>query len=560
MEGMKNVSDLLNQGNYMVKIDLKDAYWHIPIHQDSRKLLRFRWDKKLYEMGVLAFGVGPGPRIFTKLLKVPLTILRRLMIKLVAYLDDLLIMGKSIEETLQARDSVLYLFQQLGFTINWEKSVLQPTQEIEFLGMNLNSATMTVWLPQEKAQNLLNLCLETLRLKRISLRGLASLIGKLQATLPAISMAPMQVRALQQDLISAQKKNMSYEQDILLSQESQSNLQWWINNITLSQGAPLKLGNPDMVMHTDASSSEGWGASRVGGRSTGGVWTKEEKEKYHINELELLAAEIALKTFLKDQKPKLVHLVMDNMTALHYLIRKGGTKSMVLTEISKRIWEFLYQQGTMITASWIPSKENTIADWRSRQEANSSEWELSNKAFQKIVNLWGIPEIDCFASRIMHKVPLYMSLNPDPDCVATNALYQDWGSFPYLFPPFCLIGRILKILKERQTPKAIVIAPLWPGQPWFSVLLTMIISEPICLSRQKGLLRNHPLIKNNSLHLAAFLVSGNNFKSRAFLSQLPKLCSKLGDQALHVLTKPLGKNGFCGVMSDRLIPLRHLWN
>ena len=139
MEGMKNVSDLLNQGDYMVKIDLKDAYWHIPIHQDSRKFLRFRWDRKLYEMGVLAFGVGPGPRIFTKLLKVPLTVLRRLMIKLVAYLDDLLIMGKTIEETLQARDSVLYLFQQLGFTINWEKSVLQPTQEIEFLGMNLNS-------------------------------------------------------------------------------------------------------------------------------------------------------------------------------------------------------------------------------------------------------------------------------------------------------------------------------------------------------------------------------------------------------------------------------------
>ena len=55
-EGMKNVSDLLNQGDYMVKIDLKDAYWHI--HQESRIYLRFRWDQKLYEMGVLAFGGG----------------------------------------------------------------------------------------------------------------------------------------------------------------------------------------------------------------------------------------------------------------------------------------------------------------------------------------------------------------------------------------------------------------------------------------------------------------------------------------------------------------------
>ena len=106
MEGMKNVSDLLNQGDYMVKIDLKDAYWHIGIHQESRKYLRFRWDQKLYEMGVLAFGVGPGPRIFTKLLKVPLTVLRRLMIRLVAYLDDFLIMGRTKEEAIQARDSV----------------------------------------------------------------------------------------------------------------------------------------------------------------------------------------------------------------------------------------------------------------------------------------------------------------------------------------------------------------------------------------------------------------------------------------------------------------------
>ena len=125
-------------------------------------------------------------------------------------------------------------------------------------------------------------------------------------------------------------------------------------------------------------------------------------------------------------------------------------------------FEFLYQQGTMITASLIPSKENRIADRRSRQKANLSEWELSNKAFKKIVSLWGIPKIDCFASIIMHKVPLYITLNPDPDCVTVNALYQDLGSFSYLFPPFCFIGKILKILKERQTSKAIVVAPLRP--------------------------------------------------------------------------------------------------
>ena len=134
----------------------------------------------------------------------------------------------------------------------------------------------------------------------------------------------MQIRVLQQDLIKAQQKQMSYEQEISLSKDSLKDLQWWVNNITLYKGSPVRLGNPEVIISTDASSSEGWGASLEGGISTGGVWTKEEKEAHHINELELIAVEIALKTFLKERNLKLVHIYMDNMTALHYLIRKEG--------------------------------------------------------------------------------------------------------------------------------------------------------------------------------------------------------------------------------------------
>ena len=203
----------------------------------------------------------------------------------------------------------------------------------------------------------------------------------------------------------------------------------------------------------------GMGASLEGGISTGGVWTKEEKENHHINELELWAVEIALKTFLKERNPKLIHIYMDNMTALYYLIRKGGTKSITLTNIAKRIWEFLQQRGTMITASWIPSKVNQKADWRSRQKANSREWELSERVFQKLVNVWGKPEIDCFASRIMRKLSLYMSLNPDPGSWATiNALYQNWGNYPYLFG----ITKHRNNPSQPESPRAI---PSHPESP-----------------------------------------------------------------------------------------------
>ena len=70
MEGLNNVKELLQKGDYMVKIDLTDAYFSIPLHKNSRKFLRFLWEGKTYEFLCLCFGLGPAPRIFTKLMKV----------------------------------------------------------------------------------------------------------------------------------------------------------------------------------------------------------------------------------------------------------------------------------------------------------------------------------------------------------------------------------------------------------------------------------------------------------------------------------------------------------
>ena len=128
MEGLKDVKFLLRKGDWMCKIDLKDAYFSVPLSTQSRKWVRFNWKGKLYEFLCLAFGLGPAPRIFTKLMKVPVALLRRLGIRLVIYLDDMLIMGSSQEEVMKARDTIMFLFYHLGLTINTKKSVLTPSQ------------------------------------------------------------------------------------------------------------------------------------------------------------------------------------------------------------------------------------------------------------------------------------------------------------------------------------------------------------------------------------------------------------------------------------------------
>ena len=127
----------------MCKIDLKDAYFSVPLRKESRKLVRCQWEGSLYEFLCLYFRLVPAlVPAFAKLSNVPISLLRCLMIRAIVFLDDLLIFGNTVEEILVARDSVIFLLQHLGFMINFRKCVLEPTQEIEFLGMIVKSKTI----------------------------------------------------------------------------------------------------------------------------------------------------------------------------------------------------------------------------------------------------------------------------------------------------------------------------------------------------------------------------------------------------------------------------------
>ena len=69
MEGLYLLKNILEKGDYFCKLDLKRAYFCLPLNQDSQKFLHFEWN--------CTFRLGPGPRLFTNLLKVKITILRK---------------------------------------------------------------------------------------------------------------------------------------------------------------------------------------------------------------------------------------------------------------------------------------------------------------------------------------------------------------------------------------------------------------------------------------------------------------------------------------------------
>ena len=91
------------------------------LHQKHRKYIWFCCEGLQHEFLCLFFGLGPAPRIFTKLLEIPIAILRTINIRIIVYLDNLLLMSQTKEGLNMARDTLIFLLHQLELIINLKK-------------------------------------------------------------------------------------------------------------------------------------------------------------------------------------------------------------------------------------------------------------------------------------------------------------------------------------------------------------------------------------------------------------------------------------------------------
>ena len=95
MEGIQTLKYLLKQGNWLVKIDLKDSYFVIPIWEENQKVLCFSVANKSYQFTCLSFHLALAPWVFTKTLKPLVAFCRELGVRLVMYIDNILVMAES---------------------------------------------------------------------------------------------------------------------------------------------------------------------------------------------------------------------------------------------------------------------------------------------------------------------------------------------------------------------------------------------------------------------------------------------------------------------------------
>ena len=258
METPQSVLRSIRPGDWMISLDLQDAYLQVPVHHDSRRYLRFVVAGKSYQFRVLCFGLTTAPQVFTRIMAPVSAILHKYGVRMLRYLDDWLILASTELACLQSRDKLLSLCTELGIQVNLTKSSLVPTQSLVYLGMEIQSLPFIARPTPVRVSNLLRLIEEFLSTPSPPASLWRRLLGHLSSLTLLVSGGMLRMRLLQLCL-KDQWDFLDDQFQVSWSPLCREDLLWWARVAQLREGVSLSLPVPDVSFFSDAS-DVGWGA------------------------------------------------------------------------------------------------------------------------------------------------------------------------------------------------------------------------------------------------------------------------------------------------------------
>ena len=245
----------------------------------------------------------------------------------------------------------------------------------------------------------------------------------------------------------------------------------------------------------------------------------------------------------------------DSSTVVAYINKQGGSCSARLCSLALKLWEFCIQRNIMIKAVHVPGIDNSEADALSRMPSNDHSYFLSQEVFDNIQSNLLFPlTIDCFASRLNYKLPIYFSWNHDPLSSMVNAFSVFWPNNIYIFPPLPLINKVISKFISDSVNEGLLITPFWPSSSWYSSLLHLLIDSPFLLP--PGYVLDEEKLLPKRCHFLAWPIGCNPAMQQAFLRRLPKLTSKALKEKPFVSTNEVGDGSVCGVVREKLVTVR----
>ena len=233
METAESIRKYLTPQMWVASVDLKDAYFHVPMKESNFKFLRFTNKGVVYEYRALPFGLCTAPLVFTIVMRQVKVFLAKMGVTVNMYLDDWLISAASPLAVQKAVAITLKLCLKLGLRVNLTKSELVPMQNFKFVGYHYLLAEARVVTPADRVLKIHSAIPALLAQKSVSARDLMQIIGLLASAEKTTLYGRFHLRDLQYNLNRSWKKGQSYAKVITLTPQSKQALSWWGGDLGL---------------------------------------------------------------------------------------------------------------------------------------------------------------------------------------------------------------------------------------------------------------------------------------------------------------------------------------
>ena len=465
-EDLKHISQILDFHQFYSSFDLESGYHHVDIFPPHQKYLGFSWQfrndshHRFFVFRVLPFGLSSACYLFTKLTRPVVYHWRARGITSFMYIDDGLIVSPDLDSALRNAAFVKDCVIKSGFVPSKTKCLWQPTESISFLGLVIDSRSLTFSVPSAKISKLHTSIDDIISARALSnpiqVRTLASVTGQLISM--SLALGPV-TRLMTRAMYRSIESRLSWGDSLFIPDCVLCELKFWQTNLDVLNGFSIKLQHtPSRAVYSDASNS-GYGGYVVGypNLCINGSWSESERSRSSTWR-ELAAVFKMLLELRNEFAHEKIRWYSDNTNVPRILMH--GSMKLDLHNLALSIFSLCLKHNIVLLPEWIPRDINTIADSISRV-SDFDDWSIDQDSFALIDHLWGPHSYDRFASPTTFKVHQFNSRFWCRDTAGVDAFCHSWSDENnYLCPPVSLIVHTLNHLQKCKGRGTLVV-PKW---------------------------------------------------------------------------------------------------
>ena len=477
-EDLSFLDQFIEPNDYQWTTDFTKGYHHVDIHPDSFTFLGFKWRGTYYVWQSLPFGLAPACWVFTKITRELLGKWRRKGHRCSGYIDDINNVGSNAEKLKSfMEDEAIPDMKACGFLVNEKKSMKEPKQQANYLGMIIDTVKGCMIVPTVRKEKIIYLLSQALANNQTCNYNL---LEKITGCLNSMHWAFGDVVSTMTRMIySSMNKTPITQSYVNLTKGCVAEMKFWLEGFDKFNGHRRiwKRKDAPFIITTDASGNNprnngAWAAwTYIHGQIAiaRGAWMRETDEEASAY-LELDTIHNAIKSYnrINILSGRRVRIRTDSQNVF-YVITNSRSKSDKLHALYKHIYWYCFRNEIELEAEWIPREKNEFADWYSKL-IEPHDVKLNPIIFKSLQRRWGKFSIDLFASHENYQMLPYFSRYWTPNTHGVNAFNFKWPNYSYANPPFKLIAQVIDYAQEQKLQGLCLLLPFWTSAIWWNKL------------------------------------------------------------------------------------------